>query len=86
MSLIPARCHAFVEINPEIFSTGNLLFPLIQEGLLRVTSVNMCKRSLVLNRLVYVCPGKSVVRLTDRLDMTIHVDWDVKPQIKTSGP
>ena len=28
------------------------------------------------------CPGKSVVRLTDRLDMTIAVDWDVKPQTK----
>ena len=25
-------------------------------------------------------PRKSVVRLTDRLDMTIDVDWDVKPQ------
>ena len=24
----------------------------------------------------------SVVRLTDRLDMTKVVDWDVKPQIK----
>ena len=23
-----------------------------------------------------------MVRLTDRLDMTISVDWDVKPQIK----
>ena len=24
---------------------------------------------------------KSVVRLTDRLDMTIAVDWDVKPTL-----
>ena len=24
----------------------------------------------------------SVARLTDRLDMAIFVDWDVKPQIK----
>ena len=24
--------------------------------------------------------------LTDRLDMTIPVDWEVKPQIKTRGP
>ena len=24
--------------------------------------------------------------LTDRLDMSIPVDWDVKPQIKTRGP
>ena len=27
-------------------------------------------------------PRNSVVRLTDRLNMTIVVDWDVKPQIK----
>ena len=41
----------------------------------------MCIKSLVLYHLVYVCPGISVVRLIDRLDMTIPVDWDVKPQI-----
>ena len=28
------------------------------------------------------CPGKSVVRWTDRPDMTIAVDWDVKNQTK----
>ena len=27
-------------------------------------------------------PRTSVVRLTDLLDMTIAVDWDVKPQTK----
>ena len=27
-------------------------------------------------------PRNSVDRLSDRLDMTIVVDWDVKPQIK----
>ena len=27
-------------------------------------------------------PRNSVVRLTDRLNMTVVVDWDVKPQIK----
>ena len=26
------------------------------------------------------CSGKSVVRLTDSVDMTIAVDWDGKPQ------
>ena len=26
-----------------------------------------------------------MVRLTDRLDMTIFVDWDVKPQIKQTN-
>ena len=29
-----------------------------------------------------VMPRSSVVRLTDRLDITIDVDWDVNPQIK----
>ena len=29
-----------------------------------------------------ILPRNSVVRLTDHLDMTIVVDWDVKPQIK----
>ena len=29
-------------------------------------------------------PRNSVVRLTDRLDMTVVVDWDVQPQIKTN--
>ena len=28
------------------------------------------------------CPGKSMVRLTDHLDMTMAVDWDIKPQTK----
>ena len=26
-----------------------------------------------------------MVRLTDRLDMTIVVDWDVKPQVKQTN-
>ena len=28
------------------------------------------------------CPGKSVVKFTDRQDLTIAVDWDVKPRSK----
>ena len=36
---------------------------------------------VLVNRLVNLaCPGKSVVTWTDHLDMTIAVDWDVKPQ------
>ena len=37
---------------------------------------------LVLVKRLGSLPMNSVVRLTDRLDMTIVVDWDVKPQIK----
>ena len=38
------------------------------------------------NRLGLSLPRKSVVRLTDNLDMTILVDWDVKPQKKKQTP
>ena len=37
---------------------------------------------LVLVKHLGSLPRNSVVRLTDRLNMTIVVDWDVKPQIK----
>ena len=37
---------------------------------------------LILVHRLGILPRNSVVRLTDRLDMTIIVDWDVKPQIK----
>ena len=42
VSLIPAQPHTFVEIDYEIISTVFLLLPLIQEGLLSVTSESMC--------------------------------------------
>ena len=38
---------------------------------------------LVLVNLLGSLPRNSVVKLTDRLDMTIVVDWDVKPQNQT---
>ena len=34
----------------------------------------------MVNRLGLSLPRKSVVRLTDSLNMSIAVDWDVKPQ------
>ena len=37
-SLIPAQSHTFVEIDHEILFTAIILLPLIQEGLLLVTS------------------------------------------------
>ena len=43
-SLIPAQSHTCVEIDYEIFSTVILLLPLIQEGLLSVTSESMCMK------------------------------------------
>ena len=43
-SLIPVRSHTFVEIDHEITSTVILLLPVIQEGLLSVTSKSMCTK------------------------------------------
>ena len=45
MSSVPALSYNFVEIDHEIFSTVFLLLPLIQEGLLSVTSERMCTKS-----------------------------------------
>ena len=49
-----------------------VLLPLIEEGLVTVsvTSESMCTKR------------KSVVTLTDCLNMAIADDWDVKPQTK----
>ena len=43
-SLIPAQPHTFMKIDREIISTVILLLPLIQEGLLSVTS-EVCAQS-----------------------------------------
>ena len=54
------------------------VFQTLRHSLIRE---ELCSRCLTDNRLGSL-PRNSVVRLTDRLDMTIVVDWDVKPQIK----
>ena len=41
---------------------------------------------LLINCLGLSLRSKSLVRLTDRLDMTIVVDWDVKWQNKQTNP
>ena len=41
-NLIPAWSHTSMEIDHEIISSAILLLPLIQEGLLSVTSESMC--------------------------------------------
>ena len=75
VSLIPAWFHTFVKIDHEMISTA-ILLPSADSR--RVVSF---KRKYVhevkVNRLV-----KKVVRLTDSPDMTIAVNWDVKPQTK----
>ena len=65
--------NTFVEGDHEIFSIVILLLPVIQEGILSVTSENVC--SLSLSR-------KSVVRITDHLDMAMT--WPLNPKQKYS--
>ena len=75
MSLIPARNHTLMKIDCDIYSLVIFLLSLIQEGLLSVTSKSMCTEYWLT-----AYSRKSVVRLTDHLDMTITVDRDIKPQ------
>ena len=44
LSLIMAPFHTFMEVDHEIFSIVILLLPLIQEGLVSVTSKSMCTK------------------------------------------
>ena len=64
-----------MEIGHEIISTAILSLPLV---------VSYWQKDVYLVLVNYIGsqPKNSVVRLTDRLDMTIVVDWDVKSQIK----
>ena len=72
--------HTFMETDREIYSMVILPLPLIQEGLLSVTSESMCTKYWLT---VYESlPRKSLVRLTDHLNMTKAVDWEVKAQTK----
>ena len=48
-----------------------------------VYSIALC--TVLVNHLGPSLPGKSVVRLTDQLNMTIVVDWDFKLQIKQTN-
>ena len=64
-----------MEIGHGNLSTAILSIPLVQVGQLSVTG------EVLINRLDLSLPRKRAVRLTDRLDITIIVDWDVKSQI-----
>ena len=76
------RQHPFIEIGHEIKAILSLL--LIQVGPLSVTGERIHVHLVLVNCLGSL-PRNSVVSLTDRLDMTVVVDWDVKPQIKPAS-
>ena len=67
-SILRSGKHSFVEIGHEIISKAILSLPLIQVEQLSVT----CER--LVNCIGLSLPRKSVVRLTDHLDLTIVVD------------
>ena len=56
---------------------------LLIEGLLSVTSESMCTKYWLTAYSSQDCLGKSVVRWTDRPDMSIAVDWDIQNQTKS---
>ena len=73
-SSIPARSHTFAEIDHEIISTVILLpsAESFMKGCCQLQA-KVCAR-ITGYPLVQACPGKSVVRWTDRPSMTIAVD------------
>ena len=73
-SSIPARSHTFVEIDHEIISMVILLSSAdsFKKGCCQLQA-KVCARSTG-KLLVQACPGKSVVRWTDRPAMTIAVN------------
>ena len=74
VSSIPARSHTFVEIDHEIISTVNLLpsADSFKKGCCQLQA-KVCAQ-ITGKPLVQACPGKSVVKWTDRPAMTIAVD------------
>ena len=82
-SSIPARSHTFVEIDHEIISTIILLpsADSFKKGCCQLQA-KVCAR-ITGYPLVQVCPGKSVVKWTDRSAMTIAVDFGRKAPKQT---
>ena len=58
---------------------------MIQVGQLSFTGERMCTKFWLSSGLHLSLPGKCVVKLTDHLDMTIVVDWDVNQQNKRTN-
>ena len=83
-SSIPARSHTFVEIDHEIFSTVILLpsADSFKKGCCQLQAKVYAQ--ITGYPLVQACPGKSVVRTTDRPAMTIAVDLGRKATKQTN--
>ena len=84
MSLIPAWSHTFEEIDHEIISTA-ILLPSANSRKVVVSYKWKYVHEVTINCLVKLAEEKSVIRWTDRHNMTIAVDWNVKHQTKQSN-
>ena len=84
VSSIPVRSHTVVEIGHEIISMVILLpsADLFKKGCCQLQA-KVCAR-ITGYPLVQACPGKSVVRWTDRPAMTIAVDLGRKATKQTN--
>ena len=73
-SSIPARSHTFEEIDHEMIST-DILLPSAESFKKGCCQLQANVHEVLVNcLLVQACPGKSVVKWTDRPAMTIAVD------------
>ena len=71
-----------MEIDHEIISTV-IILPSADSRRVVVSFKRKYVHKGLVNHLVKLAEEKSVARWTDRRDMTIAVDWDVKQQTKT---
>ena len=75
------QSHTFVEIEHELISSA-ILLPSADSKRVVVSYKQKYVHEVLVNRLVKLAQEKSVVWCTDRPNMTIAVDWDVKHQTK----
>ena len=83
-SSIQAWSHTFVEIDHEMISTAIILHSADSRRVV-VSYKRKYVHEVLVNHKVKLAQEKSVVRWTDRLDMTIAADWDVKHQPNTQN-
>ena len=75
------QSHTFVPIDHDIVSMV-ILLPSAYSRRVVVSYKQKHVHKVLVSCLVKLVQEKSVVRLTDRPDMTIAVDWDIKKQTK----
>ena len=82
--MILSRSHTLIEIDHEIISTA-ILIPSADSRRVAVSYKEKYVHKVLGNCLVKLAKEKSVVRRTDRPNMTIAVFWDVKKKNKQTN-